>query len=74
MGDENGMTIFQVLIYAASISILLLSAAVTASQTSQQSMKKTTTVGVTAEYKSGAIPLIDRAAPATYETATFGLG
>jgi len=74
MGDENGMTIYQVFIYVASISIVLFSTAVAASQTNQLSMKKTTAVDPATEHKSGAIPLIDRAAPVAYETATFGLG
>lgn len=74
MRNENGVTIFRVLISAASISFLLFSAAVVAAQTNQHSVMKTTAVGAAAGNESKAIPPIDRAAPADYRTATFGLG
>jgi len=74
MGNVNGMTFYRILIYAAPLSIVLVSAAVTAAQTNQQAMTKTTAAAMAAEIDSAAVPLIDRAAPAAYKTATFALG
>ncbi len=74
MRNENGAIIYRVLIYFVALLCPLLSPGVMASQTNQNSMGKTTTMGAAAETGSKAVPPIDRAAPPTYKTATFGLG
>ena len=74
MVNENGTIMYRVVIYFVALLCPLLSTGVMASQTNQNSMGKTTIMGTAAKTGSRAVPPIDRAAPSTYKTATFGLG
>lgn len=61
-------------IFFMMLSISLYSPVVMASQFSQDLMEPTRAGDAVTGNQSASIPLIDRAVPSAYETATFGLG
>ncbi|MEJ2056887.1 MAG: hypothetical protein P8X39_03490 [Desulfofustis sp.] len=74
MHNADSAMIFRIPFYALTLSLLLFGRAVMAAPTDKDAMMTANTAGGAAQTGSGAIPLIDQAAPTTFETATFGLG